>query len=95
MHSDLCWEAEEEGRVQHVSVPVLCARESWTGSAPQNPLQVKDFACREKAQLPRRVVGAGQHCRAEHRRICAGAIYSPLGMGYPHFINREIKHGTK
>lgn len=48
MHSDLCWEAEEEGRVQRVPVPVLRARESWTGSAPQNPLQVKDFACREK-----------------------------------------------
>lgn len=48
MHNDLCWQAEEEGRVQRVPVPVLCGRESWTGSAPQNPLQVKDFACREK-----------------------------------------------
>lgn len=46
--SDFLWEREEQGREQHVPVPMLCARESWAGSAATNLLQVKDFACREK-----------------------------------------------
>lgn len=41
-------EAEEQGRVQNVPVPMLCARESWAGPTPQNLLQIKDFAYKEK-----------------------------------------------
>lgn len=41
-------ETKEQGRVQHVPVPMLCTRESWAGSTPQNLLQIKDFACKQK-----------------------------------------------
>lgn len=48
MQSDLCWGKLRNRGVQHVPVPMLCARESWAGSTPQNLLQIKDFACKEK-----------------------------------------------
>lgn len=81
--------------MQRVPVPKLCTWESWAGSTPQNLLQVKDFACREQPSCTDMWLDQVSAAGLSTERICAGVIYSPSGMGYSHFISREIKHVTK